>query len=357
MAVTIKDIARAAGVSHTTVSRALHDHRAISADTTRRVKSLAAQLGYVPNATARSLKTRRAYALGVIMSQFEDPFWSEVLNGVDDLLHATGYSLFIAATHRDKQREKEVVQAMVQRGVDGVILLAPQFSPEQSQVMHAYSLPMATINNEGAGEYQALIYNDDRYGIRLVVEHLIALGHTEIAYLGNALGGGTNQEREGGFRQAMQDAGLRVDEKLVHLAASGSPEGGYSGAQTLLALPRLPTAIVCYNDNMALGVYGALNQAGLNIPGDISIVGFDDISLSAYLNPPLTTLHQFKYDLGMGAARMMLDMLRQKREAADAPLQPQKVCLQGKLIVRGSTCPPRPPEETRLDRVRHAAPP
>jgi DNA-binding LacI/PurR family transcriptional regulator len=340
MSVTIKDLAKVAGVSHTTVSRALHDHPAISAETIARVKDLAISMGYVPSATARGLKTRRTRALGVIVSNVDDPFWSEVMYGVDDVLHPAGYSFFVAATHRDKQREKEVVQLMVQRGVDGVILLAPQFSSEQSRLLRTYGLPMAIVNNEGAGEYQYLIYNDDVYGMRQVTSHLIELGHRKIAFLGNNLGGRTNSERERGFREEMDAAGLIVRAEYVYQASGGIPDGGSEGGQYLLSLSERPSAIICYNDYMALGVYKALLQAGLRIPQDISVTGFDNIIISGYLNPPLTTLHQFKYDLGVGAAKMMLEMLEQSHGLPVSALSPKKVALQGKLIIRESTAPP-----------------
>lgn len=341
MAVTIKDLARAAGVSHTTVSRALHDHPAISTETITRVKNLAVSMGYVPSATARGLKTRRTRALGVIVSDIDDPFWSEVMHGVDDVLHPNGYSFFVAATHRNKQREKEVVRMMVQRGVDGVILLAPQFSSEQAHMLHSYGLPMAIVNNEGAGLYQYLIYNDNDFGINLVTRHLIDLGHREIAYLGNSLGGLTNQERESGFIETMKLAGLQPQEDFIHLTKGGTPEGGFAGAQYLLSLPRVPTAIMCYNDFMAVGVYRALAQAGYRIPEDMSVTGFDDITISAYLLPPLTTLHQYKYDLGVGAARMMLEVLEQPPTMTSEPPVNKRMSLQGQLTLRKSTAPPR----------------
>lgn len=344
MSVTIKDIARAAGVAHTTVSRALHDHPAISPTTVERVKRLAAEMGYVPSATARGLKTRRTCALGVIVSQIEDPFWGEVLHGVDEVLHPAGYSLFIAATHRDKQREKEVVQAMVQRGVDGVILCAPQFSPEQSSLLHSYGLPMAVVNNEGAGEHQYLIYNDDLYGIRLITRHLIGLGHRRIAYLGNAVGGRTTQARERGFRDEMAAAGLELNEAFVHLAPEGTPAGGAVGVQYLRSLPEMPSAILCYNDYLAVGVYGALYAAGYRIPEELSVTGFDDIPIAAYLQPPLTTLRQHKHELGAGAARMLLEILAQKRDRGEPRPAAQKVGLRGELCIRASTAPPSKPE-------------
>lgn len=341
MAVTIKDLARAAGVSHTTVSRALHDHPAISIQTTARIKNLASSMGYVPNATARGLKTHRTRALGVIVSNIDDPFWSEVMHGVDDVLHPNGYSFFVAATHRDKQREKEVVTMMVQRGVDGVILLAPQFSSDQANMLHSYGLPMAIVNNEGAGQYQYLIYNDDAYGINLITKHLIDLGHQQIAYLGNTLGGSTNNERVSGFQKTMQAAGLKVKEDFIHLTKGGTPEGGFAGAQYLLSLPKVPTAIICYNDFMAVGVYRALAQSGYRVPEDMSVTGFDDITIAAYLIPPLTTLHQFKYDLGMGAAKMMLEILEKGPHTTIEPPISKKVSLKGQLTLRKSTAPPR----------------
>ncbi len=341
MPVTIKDLARAAGVSHTTVSRALHDHPAISAETIARVKELAVSMGYVPSATARGLKTRRTRALGVIVSNVDDPFWGEVMYGVDDVLHPAGYSFFVAATHRDKQREREIVQLMVQRGVDGVILLAPQFSSEQSQRLRAYGLPMAIVNNEGAGEYQYLIYNDDVYGIRLITRHLLDLGHCKIAFLGNKLGGRTDSERKRGFRAELEATGTTIRSEYMYQAASGLPDGGYEGGQYFLSLPERPSAIVCYNDYLAVGVYKALVQAGLRIPQDISVTGFDDITIAGYLNPPLTTLHQFKYELGVGAAKMMLEILEQSPDTSEPPLSPKKVSLKGELVVRQSTATPQ----------------
>ncbi len=339
MAVTIKDIARVAGVSHTTVSRALHDHPALSNETTRRIKELAEAMGYMPSATARGLKTRRSRALGVIVSHIDDPFWSEVLQGIDDVLHPAGYSLFVSATHRDHQREKEVVEEMVKRGVDGVILCAPQFSDDQASLLKSYGMPTAVVNNEGAIESEYMIFNDDYYGIRLVTRHLIEMGHRRIAFLGSEVGGRTTVERERGFRDVMGEAGLTVEQSLVHAAPEGTPEGGACGARYLLELPEMPSAIVCYNDNMAVGVYGALYQAGLRIPADVSVTGYDDITIARYLIPPLTTLHQQKYSMGAGAAKMLLGLL-ERRQGGEGPApQPERerTALHGELVVRGST--------------------
>jgi LacI family transcriptional regulator len=336
MNVTIKDIAKAAGVSHPTVSRALNNHPAISEATRDRIIELAQQMGYVPNASARGLKTSRTRALGVIMQQIDDPFWSEVLDGVDSVLHPEGYSLFIASTHNEKQREDGVVQAMVQRGVDGVILFAPQFRKGLWQILNSYDLPVVMVNNEGAGECQYFIYNDDVYGARLITKHLIELGHTRLAYLGKRYSE-SSRNRLVGFRAEMYAAGLPVEEQFIFHASAGTPAGGREGAEYLLSLDAIPSGIVCYNDFLAVGVYNYLQEKGLRIPQDVSVTGFDNISIAKYLSPPLTTLHQYKFLLGEGAARMMLEVLSyRQREGHDNPPS-KKVSLQGVLKIRAST--------------------
>jgi DNA-binding LacI/PurR family transcriptional regulator len=176
-----------------------------------------------------------------------------------------------------------------------------------------------------------------------VTRHLIELGHRKIAYLGNKLGGRTTEERERGFREEMNAKGLEVPEAYVYLTPQGTPAGGYAGVQYLCSLPELPTAIMCYNDYLAVGVYGALSQAGLRIPQDISVTGFDDITIAPYLIPALTTLRQHKVELGVRAVRMMLEMLEQKRDRSDPLPEPQKVNIKGELCIRGSTAPPARP--------------
>jgi DNA-binding LacI/PurR family transcriptional regulator len=277
--------------------------------------------------------------LGVIMRQIDDPFWSEVLDGVDSVLHPAGYSLFIASTHMERQREKDVVQAMVQRGVDGVILLAPQFSEEQCHMLKNYGLPMVMVNNEGAGDCKYLIYNDDIYGARLVTHYLIDLGHRRIAYLGNRMGGLTDTNRLAGFSAEMQDAGLEIRDEYIYHVPAGNPAGGREGAEYLTTLREFPTAIVCYNDFLAAGLYNLLLEKGMRIPEDVSITGFDNISIAAYLTPPLTTLHQFKFEMGRGAAEMMLEVLikKQQKEEQDSN---RSVSIKGVLYIRESTAIP-----------------
>jgi LacI family transcriptional regulator len=333
--VTIKDIARAAGVSHPTVSRALNNHPAISETTRRQIVELAHEMGYLPNATARGLKTNRTRALGAILQQIDDPFWSEVVDGVESVLHSEGYSLLIASTHNEKKRENEVLQAMVERGVDGVLLMSPHFREEQCRFLDSYNLPMVMVNNEGVGESQYVILNDDEYGIGLVTKHLIDLGHTRIAYLGKRHSA-SSRSRLAGFRAEMQSARLPLDKKYFYHTTGGNPSAGREGAEYLFSLDEPPTGIVCYNDFMAVGVYNFLHENGLRIPEDISVTGFDDIPIASYLYPPLTTFHQYKFELGEGAGRMMMEVLSDQQKKPEGP-PAKKVTLKGILKIRAST--------------------
>ncbi len=339
MPVTIKDIAKIAGVSHTTVSRALHDSPVIAPNTINRIKKIANEQGYLPSAVARGLKTRQSRALGVIVSSIADPFWGEVLQGIDDTLHSAGYSLIVAASRRDKQREKEIVRAMGERRVDGVILCSPPFSAEHGRSLQEYGLPIVVVNNQSAEDFHYSIYNDNEYGLRQIVRHLVDLGHRRIAYLGNCQGGRTTMERETGFRAEMHAAGLSVQNAYIGMGPDSTPEGGFIGAQKLIALPERPTSIICYNDHMAIGVYSALYHAGLRVPQDISVVGFDNIFISAYLAPPLTTFRQPMYHLGTEAVKLLLIML-EKHDKDRPPPVPQSIRLRGELLVRASTMQP-----------------
>ena len=192
------------------------------------------------------------------------------------------------------------------------------------------------VLDAGAGECQYIIYNDDVYGAGLVTKHLIDLGHTRLAYLGKRQGI-SNTNRLIGFRTEMQTAGLPIDERYIYHTSDGNPAGGREGAEYLLSLDEIPSGIVCYNDFLAVGVYNYLQEKGMRIPQDISVTGFDNISIAGYLSPPLTTLHQFKFELGEGAAYMMLEVLANRKREARENLPSKKVCLKGILRIRAST--------------------
>ncbi|MFQ5408441.1 MAG: LacI family DNA-binding transcriptional regulator [Anaerolineales bacterium] len=339
LAVTIKDIARLAGVSHPTVSRALRDDPVVAEKTASRIKQIAAELGYVPSAAARSLKTRQSHVLGVIVNRIADPFYGEVLDGIQEVLHAHDYSLFLAASDSDAEREKSVIRIMSERRVDGIIVCSTFVSKQRREQLSAFGAPVVVIHNREDKGSPFSIYHDDRYGSRQLIRHLIDLGHRRIAFLGNARGGRTSEERLAGFKEEMSAAGLSVPIDYIAQAPDGRLESGLAGTRAFLALPHPPTAVACFNDMTAIGALKTFQQAGLHVPADCSVVGFDNISLAALVSPPLTTFDQPKYPLGHKAAQMMLGLLGVLPERMPE-MQSDILTLRGKLIVRASTAPP-----------------
>lgn len=339
MPITIKDIAKQAGVAHTTVSRALRGSPLIADGTAARIQRIAQESGYQPSAAARSLKTHRSRVLGVIVSNIADPFFSEILQGIDDIAQQSGYSLFIAAAQHNPAREKAIVKTMREHRVDAVILCSTPFSPEQSQQLLAYDIPMVVVNNQAAEDYRYSIYHDDGDGSRQVTRHLIGLGHRRIAYLGNALSGRTTLDRLAGFQKEMDAASLPVLPGYVHQVNGGGAEDGLSGLNHFLNLSQRPTALVCYNDLVAVGALQGLRQAGLRVPEQFSITGFDNIIYSAFTIPPLTTFDQPKRFIGEEAARLILELLSSPPEDLKSS-QASIRRLKGRLLVRQSTAPP-----------------
>jgi DNA-binding LacI/PurR family transcriptional regulator len=339
MSVTIKDIARKAGVSHTTVSRALLGNTLISPGTTERIRRIAAEMGYRPSAAARSLKTNRSTVLGVVVSNIDDPYFSEVLQGIESTAQKSGYGLFIAASQHDPDREHAIVRAMVEHRVEGVVICSTSFSAQQSRNIAEYGVPIVAVNNQAAEDYRYSIYHDDVAGSRQLTAHLIGLGHERVAYLGNAPSGRTNQDRLTGFQQEMKSAGLAMPADQVQQVAYGVPRELERALKDCLAANPRPTALVCYNDMMAIETIHILHKSGIRVPGDISITGFDNITFSAYTEPPLTTFDQPKRFIGEEAARLLLSLLDPAQEDEDA-MESHVRILRGQLLVRESTGTP-----------------
>jgi DNA-binding LacI/PurR family transcriptional regulator len=340
MPVTIIDIAKKLNVSHSTVSRALNGSSLISQSTTERIRQIADEMGYFHSAAARSLKTNRTQALGVIVSNVDDPFFGEILQGIEEVAQNNGYSLFMAASQHSPEKEQHIVQTMREHSVDGVIICSASFSTTQSNQFSKYGIPIVVVNNQAAEDYRYSIYHDDLDGSRQVTHHLVELGHRRIAYLGNSSSGRTNLDRITGFEEEMAAAGLLIPSEYKHNVDGGGPENGLAGVSYFLALKDLPSAIVCYNDMIAIGALKGLKTAGIRVPGEISVTGFDNIVFSDFTNPPLTTFDQPKRFLGSEAARLVLELLNipSPDESVRLPVV-QKI--KGKLLVRQSSAAPK----------------
>jgi len=345
MATSIKDIAKITGVSHSTVSRALRQSSLISPETAERIRRVAREMGYQPSAAARSLKTNRTQVLGVIVSNIADPYFSEILLGIEEYAQERGYSLFIASSQHDPLRERKIVQTMMEQRTDGVIICSSSFSTEQGRQLLDYGFPVVVINNQAADNFHFSIYHDDRDGSQQITRHLISLGHRRIAYMGNARSGRTDVDRLAGYQLAMSAENLPVPSEYIHSVDGGEAISGFQAMQYFLGLQPRPTAVFCFNDLMAMGAINACSLAGVSVPGQVSIAGFDNIQYSEFTTPSITTFDQPKNSIGQEAAHLLLSLL--DLEAHELPETQNVIILKGNLLVRNSTAAPADSSEKR----------
>lgn len=336
--VSIKDIAQAAGVSHPTVSRALNDSPLINQETRARIKVIAAEMGYIPNAVARSLKAQRSGTVGLVVTSLTDPFFAEVMAGVDEVASEAGLSMFVTASHNDPDREMEVIETFHRRRVEGIIVAASRLSSRYHQRLERIQVPIVLINQH-AEDTQPRFHSvafDEQAGARLAAEHLLSLGHRRIGYLGLGNRQRSNRLRLAGYHEALGEAGLVADPAWAlvvpeaEIQALGDNDVGESYCPSLLS--NGVTAVFCYNDRVAIGALEACRNQGLAAPGTVSIVGFDDIELARWVSPALTTIRQPRLEMGCVAMRMVLDLLN------DQPVNNRS--LQPQLIIRQSSAPP-----------------
>jgi len=332
MAVSIKDIARLAGVSHSTVSRALHNSPLISAHTAERIQRIAKECGYSASAVARSLVTRKTYAIGVVVTSISDPFNGEVVGGIEEIANRAGFSIILATSQADPEREMTVVRSFQERRVDGILVASSRVGALYVPLLSEFGIPIVLLNNQHPSEFVYSVTVDNVDGALGATRHLIALGHKRIAYIGDRLGLQSDRERYEGYTAALVEANLPVRPEFV-IQGDGKPPGARDAARELLALPEPPTAIFCYNDMSALGVLEHASERGLQVPRDLSIVGFDDLFFTPFLQPPLTSVRQPKRELGRRAMELLLMLL-----TGGSP--EKSLELEGELIVRGSTAPP-----------------
>ena len=333
VAISIKDIARKADVSHSTVSRALRNSPLVNRETAERIRKIAKESDFRVSAIGRSLATGRTFTLGVVATTIEDPFISEVVSGAEDAANAHGYSLILTNSNANPDRELKVVHSFEERRVDGILVLDSRVGSVYVPMLARMRVPIVLINSQHPGEYVHSISIDNVAASHTATRYLVHLGHRQIAYLGKTGGYQSNEERASGYRQALQAAGIEARPEYVVLG-DGKPEAGKNAMEQLLSLPEIPTAVFCYNDLTAIGALSAIRQHGLTVPGDISIVGFDDIGIASYTQPPLTTIRHPKHQMGRAATEMLLSLLKES-----VPSSVRKV--QGELIVRESAAPPK----------------
>lgn len=329
---TIEDIARIANVSHSTVSRALRGSPLVKAKTAESIRRIVDEIGYRPSAVARSLATRRTRTIGVVVTTIADLFIAEVVNGIEDVASDHGYSVFLSNSNADPDREVRVVRSFEERRVDGIVVTASRVGALYVPMLSRMQVPIVLINNQHPSEFVHSVMIENLLASREATRHLIELGHRRIAYLGDRGGQHCDTERFAGYRQALDAADLPFRPELV-VHGNGKPEGGMRAMASLLDLAERPTAVFCYDDMTALGALRQLHASRIQVPREISIIGFDDIPIAEYTEPPLTTVRQPMRDMGRLAMQALLRLL-------DGSESEPHITVPGELVVRGTTAPP-----------------
>lgn len=326
---TIRDVAREAGVSVATVSRVFNDSGPVRESTRRSVVDAARRLQYSPNTAARSLSLRRTHAVGVVLPQLHGHFFSEVIEGIDQVVKEHDYHLLISGCHDDRGDIGTVLRFLRGR-VDGLVLIAPELGAHALLPEIPERLPLVLLNTYIEGTELERITIDDYGGAYRMMSHLLALGHRRIALIAGAERNQNSRERLRAYRDALRAHDVAVDESLI-AAGDGSEHSGRVAALRLVGEGPLPDAIFALNDAMALGALEALRQCGLSVPEDVAVVGFDDAPEAAHSDPPLTTVRVDVAELGRRASDRLFHLMNGGNGS-----QPKHETLAAEVVVRDS---------------------
>lgn len=326
--VTIKDVAREAGVSVATVSRVWNDAAFVSHETRQRVSAVASRLGYSPHGAARSLITRTTKAIGVLLPDLYGEFFSEIIRGIDHTAQHRGYHILFSSSHDSKDEIDAALRSMRGR-VDGMIIMSPDLEAQRTLHTLEGGFPVVLLNGGSELKNFDSITIENHEGALAMVRHLLSRGHRRIAMIGGPARNYDAAERLRGYRSALEEGGIALDPALVH-EGNFSELSGHRAAIAVLAISPRPTAIFAANDSMAIGALSALREHGLRVPDDIAVAGFDDIPLARYMNPPLSTVHVDISRLGeQGTTLLLASLLEGERPR-------QQLRLSTTLVIRSS---------------------
>ncbi|EMK3392745.1 substrate-binding domain-containing protein [Vibrio parahaemolyticus] len=328
---TMKDIAKLAGVSTSTVSHVINKTRFVSEEISERVNNAAKELNYyAPSALARSLKVNRTKTIGMLVTTSTNPFFGEVVKGVERSCYHKGYSLILCNTEGDNERMRQSINTLLQKRVDGLILMCSCLEGERIDVFERYpDIPVVVM------DWGPMLFTSDKIqdnslrGGYLAAKYLIDCGHTEIGCITGPLIKHQAQMRYEGYKRAMNEAGLAFNADWI-IESDFECEGGYQAFKKMAQRGALPSSIFVSNDMMAMGVINAANELSIKVPDDLSIIGYDDIHIAKFMSPSLTTIHQPKYRLGQAAVETLVRRLDDKSNEA------QVVQLEPTLVVRNS---------------------
>ena len=331
---TIRDVARRAGVSTMTVSRVINDSGYTSAETRARVERAIADLGYVPNAVARHLRSKRTKTIALVLSDITNPFFTTLARGVEDVAGPRGFGVMFCNTDESASEELDYLGMLIQRQVDGVLLVPAGSSAKPLGLLQGHGVPVVVIDRRVESRDVDQVRTDSVDGAYRLTHHLIGLGHRRIGLLTGRRDISTSVDRAAGYERALAEAGLALDPELERYGQF-SLAAGYEMATELLTLTQRPTALFCANEFIAFGALRALRELSLRVPDDLSLVCFDDLPEEWLVDPFLTVVDQPAYDMGRRAAELLLGRLDGTRPAGG-----EQVILPGEFVERRSTAAP-----------------
>jgi LacI family transcriptional regulator len=330
--VTIKDIARLAGVSHTTVSRVLNNKPGVKEGTRQRIVQVISDLEYEPNLVARSLVMKKSRTLGMVITTIRNPFYLELAQGIEDTARSFGYSVYLCCTNYDLAREEEHIKVLRRKGVDGIIVSSAHVNDAYIASVVEEDFPIVLVNRRvlepDLSDRVDYIGVNNVKGGEIAVEHVVKMGRRRIGLITGNRDSSITVERMTGTRRVLERYGIPVDERLI-FEGDFLQQSGYDGSIHFLSLKEPPDAVVSFNDYMALGVYDALMQHGVRVPDDIALVGFNDIEFASLQMVSLTTISQKKYVLGFMAVRRLMQRIAGEQAGLEWILEPE-------LIIRRS---------------------
>ncbi len=331
---TIRDVAKHAGVAPITVSRVLNNADYVSPETRSRVEAAAAELNYVPNMLAHSLRSKSTQTIALVLADITNPFWTSVARGVEDEASRQGFIVIFCNTDENEVKENQYVSMLLRRRVDGVLLVPTSDSGAAVKQLQAQDVEVVILDRRVEDTVVDLVRGDSLGGAYRLIRHLTALGHTRIALLNGAEKISVSLDRLKGYLQALDEAGIQRDDALIFYGKF-TVASGYAMTQELLAMQPRPTAIFTANNFIAIGALRALSESGLAVPDDISIVSFDDLPFTYTQDPRITVAAQPAYDLGTIAAQRLL-----RRITSDDEQPVEEIVVPVELIIRSSAIAP-----------------
>lgn len=328
---TIKDVAKLAGVSTTTVSHVINKTRYVSEETSKAVWDAVSELNYSPSAVARSLKVNTTKSIGMIITTSEAPYFAEIVLAVEDACYQKGYSLFLCNTQNDPEKIQNHLDMLVKKRVDGILVMCSEYADNSFELFNATKVPMVVMDWGPNDQQSDRIIDHGFDGGYMATRYLIENGHRNIAILAGDMFKTIAKSRFDGYVKAMTEAGLLIRDEWI-CENDFEPEAGFESMNQILKQDKLPTAVVCSCDTVALGAISAITEKGLNVPQDISVIGYDNIHNSRFYAPPLTTIHQSKARLGRTALALLLERI----EDSDKLHQPTTLEFYPELVVRQS---------------------